>query len=186
MERRVETERIRIPARPVRQFSAEAAEDLSGRSVDSRVVDARATGSLHAAWAHRLRGDGPAARAAFDSALVLLDSVLRELPDDRRVHAARGLALAGLGRRDEALREARWLRQSLIYREDAFAGPMLAEDHARISAQAGESGAALDEIERLLARPSFLSVHALRLDPLWDPIRHHPRFKALLAEYRAQ
>ncbi len=143
-------------------------------------------GSLHAAWAHQLRGDGPAARAAFDSARVLLDSVMSELPNDWRVHAARGLALAGLGRRDEAFREARWLRQSLIYREDAFWGPLLAEDRARILAQAGESGAALDEITRLLARPSFLSVHTLRLDPLWDPIRDHPRFKALLAKYGAR
>jgi len=26
-------------------------------------------------------------------------------------------------------------------------------------------------------------VHKLRLDPRWDPIREHPRFKALLAKY---
>ncbi len=142
--------------------------------------------SLHAAWAHQLRGDRPAARAAFDSARVLLDSVIRELPDDFRVHAARGLALAGLGRRDEALREARWLQQSVAYREDAVAGPMLAEDRARILTQAGEADAALDEIERLLSGPSLLSVHTLRLDPLWDPIREHPRFQALLAGYENQ
>src|SRR3990172_6232819 len=47
--------------------------------------------SLYAAWAHRLRDDRPAARAAFDSARVLLDSVIRGRPDDYRVHAARGL-----------------------------------------------------------------------------------------------
>ena len=139
--------------------------------------------SLYAAWAHRLHGDRPAARAAFDSARVLLDSVLRELPDDWRVHAARGLALAGLGRRDETLQETRWLQQSVVYREDALQGPQVAEDGARILAQAGEAEAALDEIERLLAGPSWLSVHTLRLDPLWDPIRDHPRFKALLAKY---
>ena len=139
--------------------------------------------SLYAAWAHRLHGDRPAARAAFDSARVLLDSVLRELPDDWRVHAARGLALAGLGRRDETLQETRWLQQSVVYREDALQGPQVAEDRARILAQAGEAEAALDEIERLLAGPSWLSVHTLRLDPLWDPIRDHPRFKALLAKY---
>jgi serine/threonine-protein kinase len=52
--------------------------------------------SLCAAWAHQLHGDRPAARAAFDSARVLLDSVIRGFPDDWRVHAARGLALAGL------------------------------------------------------------------------------------------
>jgi tetratricopeptide (TPR) repeat protein len=138
--------------------------------------------SLHAAWAHQLRGDAPAARAAFDSARVLLDSAMKELPDDWRVHAARGLALAGLGRRDEALREANWLRQSLMYREDAFLGPWLAEDRARILARAGESDAALDEIERLLAKPSNLSVHMLRLDPRWDRIRDHARFKALFAQ----
>jgi len=139
--------------------------------------------SLYAAWAHQLRGDRPAARAAFDSARVLLDSAVRELPDDWRVHAARGLALAGVGRHDEALREARWLQQSVVYREDAAEGPGLAEDRARILVQAGHVDAALDEIERLLAGPSWLSVHMLRIDPLWDPIRDHPRFKALLAKY---
>jgi len=139
--------------------------------------------SLYAAWAHQLRGDGPAARAAFDSARVLLDSVMRDRPDDWRVHAARGLALAGLGRRDEALGEARWLQQSLVFREDALGGPEVAEDRARILAQAGDVDAALDEIERLLARPSWLGVHTLRLDPRWDPIRGHPRFRTLLARY---
>jgi serine/threonine-protein kinase len=139
--------------------------------------------ALYAAWAHQLRGDRDAARAAFDSARLLLDSVMRERPDDWRVHAARGLALAGLGRRDEALREARWLWQSVVYREDAIEGPMLAEDRARILAQAGDAEAALDEIERLLPGPSLLSVHTLRLDPRWDPIRDLPRFRALLKRY---
>ena len=139
--------------------------------------------SLYAAWAHQLHGDRPAARAAFDSARLLLDSVIRELPDDWRIHAARGLVLAGLGRRDEALREARWLEQSVVYREDAIQGPKVAEDRARILAQAGEAETAADEIERLLAGPSNLSVHTLRLDPLWDPIREHPRFRAFLAKH---
>ena len=140
-------------------------------------------GVLYAAWAHQLRGDGAAARAAFDSARVRLDSALSDLPDDWRVHAARGLALAGLGRRDEALQEALWLRQSAVYRTDAYDGPRLAADRARILAQAGDVGGALSEIDLLLARPSEVSVHTLRLDPLWDPIRDDPRFKALLVKY---
>ena len=142
--------------------------------------------SLYAAWAHQLRGDEPAARAAFDSALVVLDSVVKELPDDHRVHAARGMALAGLGRRDEALDEARRLEQSDVYIRDAFAGSIVAEDRARILAHAGDAEAALEEIERLLRRPSWLSLHVLRLDPLWDPIRGHRRFQALVAEQDAR
>ena len=139
--------------------------------------------SLYAAWAHELRGDDGAAQAAFDSARVLLDSVLAALPDDWRVHAARGLALAGLGRRQEALREARWLQQSVVYREDAYDSRYVAAERARILAQAGDVDAALDEIEQLLAGPGYLNVHRLRLDPRWDSIREHPRFQALLAKY---
>ena len=90
--------------------------------------------SLYAAWAHGLRRDTVAARAAFDSALVLLEAALAERPEDRRVFAELGYAYAGLGRS---------------------------------------------------AGPSFLTIHKLRLDPRWDPIREHPRFKALLAKYRA-
>jgi len=139
--------------------------------------------ALYTAWAHKLRGDHPAAQAAFESARVRLDSALAELPDDWRVHAARGMALAGLGLRDEALREAHWLQQSAVYREDSVGGPGLAENRARVLAQTGDTEAALDEIERLLAGPCGLSVHSLRLDPRWDPIREHPRFKALLVTY---
>jgi TolB-like protein/Flp pilus assembly protein TadD len=141
---------------------------------------------LYAAWAHQLRGDRAAERLAFAAALERLDAVPDELRDDWRVHAARGLALAGLGRREEAREEARWLEQSVVYREDAWDRQWVARDRAWILAQAGELDAALDAIERLLAGPSFLSVHTVRLDPRFDPIRDHPRYLALLATYAAR
>ena len=139
--------------------------------------------SLFAGWAHQLGGDGASSRAAFESARATLDRELRQLPNDWRLHAARGLTLAGLGYRGEARREADWLRRSEVYARDAFDGPFLAEDRARILAQAGDADEALDEIERLLSQPSWLSVHTLRLDPRWDPIRSHPRFQALLKKH---
>lgn len=140
-------------------------------------------GSLYAAWAHHWRDEPSLARTAFEAAQVFLDSVVRERSDDWRVHSARGLALAGPGRREEALREAGWLQRSAAYREDAFDGPWLAEDRAKILAQVGDADEALKEIERLLAKPSWLSVHTLRLDPLWNPIRNDPRFQTLLTRY---
>ena len=91
--------------------------------------------------------------------------------------------MAGLGRKPEARLEARWLEQSRIYREDAYFGPVVAEDRARILAGIADADAALAEIERSLSIPSYASVHTLRLDPRWDPIRNDPRLKALLVKY---
>jgi serine/threonine-protein kinase len=139
-------------------------------------------GLLYAAWAQQLRGDRAAAAQAFTGALQQLDSVLRELPDDWRVHASRGLALAGLGRPSEAKREADWVTKSTAY-ADLWERPVLSERRARIFAQAGLVAEALAEIEPLLAGPSWTSVHMLRLDPIWDPIRDDPRFQALLEKY---
>jgi hypothetical protein len=50
-------------------------------------------------------------------------------------------------------------------------------------AQAGFADDALVEIKPLLNGPSRMSVHTLRLDPRWDPIRNDPRFQALLVKY---
>ncbi len=81
--------------------------------------------------------------------------------------------------------EAHWLQASEVYRGDSYDHGWLAEDRARILAQTGDTEGALDEIERLLAGPSGLSVHMLRLDPLWDPLRSSRRFQAILAEGRS-
>jgi serine/threonine-protein kinase len=139
---------------------------------------------LYSAWAHRMKGDQRSARSAFEQAVAVLDTVrVGDSPAAWYAVADRGLALAGLGRRREALRAAGRLVEFPSYREDAMARPYVAAARAMIFAQLGDADAAVKELEWLLRGPSELSVPILRLDPRWDPIREHPRFKALLAKY---
>jgi serine/threonine-protein kinase len=140
-----------------------------------------------------MRGDRSAARAAFDSALVVADAAIRKAPDDWAVHHARGMALAGLGRRAEAHREVQFLRESKVYRDDAFFGPTVRLAAAEVLAHCGDAAGAVADLEQVLTEGAFgnilqvgITVHSLRMNPTWDPIREDPRFKALLARHSAE
>jgi serine/threonine-protein kinase len=137
---------------------------------------------LYAAWAYQVRGDAVAASRSFTEALMHLDSVLRERPDEWQIGVGRGLALAGLGRTAEALQEAERLLQSPEY-VDRFTKPFIDENRAMIFAQLGMADEAVAELEPLITGPSWTSAHLVRLDPRYDPIRSDPRFQALLHQY---
>jgi len=138
-------------------------------------------GLLYAAWAHQLRRDPAAASRAFTETLQQLDAALRQHPDDWRLHASRGRALAGLGRRDEAVDEARAVAASVVY-ADRLARSMLDEARAQIFAQVGMADSALAQLQTLVTGPSWTSAQALRLDPRYDPIRDDPRFGRLMGD----
>jgi tetratricopeptide (TPR) repeat protein len=139
--------------------------------------------SLYAAWAHQLRGDRSAAQAALVSALTQVNAALRRLSDDWRLHASRGLCLAGLGRESEAMKEAGWLMRSRAYRDHFDGRPYISESRAVIFAQLGRAQEAVAELDSLLAGPSWTNTRLIRLDPRYDPIRADPRFQALLVKY---
>jgi hypothetical protein len=45
----------------------------------------------------------------------------------------------------------------------------------------GDHDGALTQLEQLLSMPSFASRNAVRLNPLWTPLRGNPRFQRLVA-----
>jgi serine/threonine-protein kinase len=64
----------------------------------------------------------------------------------------------------------------------AWPGTYRVEDLAIIYMMTGEHDLAVDQLELLLSRPGDLSVSILKVDPIWDPLRDNPRFRALLQE----
>jgi hypothetical protein len=57
---------------------------------------------------------------------------------------------------------------------------------ARIHMMCGDIDNALMLLDRSLQTPSGLTIHELRLDPVWDPLRADPRFQQMLAKFGAQ
>jgi serine/threonine-protein kinase len=139
------------------------------------------------AQVYALMGRTDTVALVSDSARAILEVRLATEPDDPRLHAplhsALGLAYAGLGRKDDAIRHGK--RAVELARGLSRRSHFLAE-LARTYVMVGESDAAIDQIEAVLAAPGELSVPLLRIDPIYDPLRDHPRFQALLDKYGSE
>jgi serine/threonine-protein kinase len=131
------------------------------------------------AAAYRLLGDRETEVAYLDSARVLLEAKLQE-SDAAFLHSALGVVYADLGLKADATREGEEAVRLLSVERDAWDGTYVLEDLARIYVITDEHEAALDVLERLMSIPSDLTPAYLEMDPTWDPLGEHPRFRALL------
>jgi tetratricopeptide (TPR) repeat protein len=120
------------------------------------------------------------ADAYFDSARVHLEPKAARRPADSYVHAQLGLAYAGLGLAEDAVREGSHATDLLPLSEDAYAGAALVDNLAHIYVLLGDYDAAVDQLELLLTVDSPVSVPWLMADPTWDPLRDQARFRDLL------
>jgi TolB-like protein/Flp pilus assembly protein TadD len=141
--------------------------------------DDRATWAIVRAQTYDLRGNPAQARIYADSARLVLDEQIRDTPEDGQRHSFRGLALAYLGRKAEAIAEGRRGVALLPIGRDAYIGAYLQHQLARIYTMAGEPEQALDQLEALLKIPYYLSPGWLRIDPTFDSLRKLPRFQKL-------
>jgi TolB-like protein/Flp pilus assembly protein TadD len=126
-----------------------------------------------------LNGDPAAARERYALAVERLERMVAERPGEDRIWSALGLAYAGLGRKDDAVRAARRGVELLPVEREAWRGAYRLEELARVYAAVGEPDLAIDVLEELIRRPGDFTPSLLRLDPAWNPLRGHTRFRAL-------
>ena len=88
-----------------------------------------------------------------------------------------------LGENEAALLEAQRARELLPESKDAFGGQEITAAAAEVYAIVGNNNQAIEILEELLHRPSWIAVEGLKVDPVWDPLRSDPHFQALLNKY---
>ncbi len=133
-----------------------------------------------------LMGNQQLEQANYESAQSILETRIKQQPEDARFHSSLGIVYAGLGRKDDAIREGKLAVELLPVSKEAWRGCYRVKDLARIYVMVGEFHAAIDQLQFLLSVPGEMSISLLRLDPAWDPLRDHPHFKKLLVVGNAE
>ncbi|MBS1656991.1 MAG: tetratricopeptide repeat protein [Bacteroidetes bacterium] len=140
--------------------------------------------ALAAAMMYRIQGKDQTAKTYFQTAYDITSDLLKKYPDDFRLHATLGVALAGLGKKDEALREGELAITMMPEKKDAILGVSPVQYLALTYVQLGEQDKAIDLLEQLLNMPFCWTmsntVPLYKLHYYWKPLNNNPRFSKLL------
>lgn len=151
-------------------------DDYSVRRYDAFLIKPYFVG-----LARRAADDKAGSTEAFEATRAILEQRVGAFPQDARIHAQLGIVYGYLGRTAEAVREGQRAVELLPLPQEPVGGSYIAAQLAEVYATVGEKEKALSLIEDLLARPGYLTVHDLKVDPRWNPLRNDPRFQRLVA-----
>ncbi len=144
----------------------------------------------------RFQGEKEKARGYFEAARQIFEEALAKNAEPKSwvdSHAPAYIAEidAALGRKDDAIREARKAVELWPLRRNAVLAPDVAIYAAIAYMWSGERDAALQQLAEVAKLPASStplpvcpswSAGELKLDPLWDELRNDPRFDKIIAE----
>jgi TolB-like protein/Tfp pilus assembly protein PilF len=129
----------------------------------------------------RMTKDDAGARAAFIAARAEQQKILQAPESYGPTLCVLGLIDAGLGRKEEALRQGRRAVELLPMEKDPIYGTGMVEYLAMIAAWVGEKDLACEQLAIAVRPPTPLNYGHLKLLPFWDPLRGDPRFEKIVA-----
>jgi eukaryotic-like serine/threonine-protein kinase len=131
------------------------------------------------------RGDKQKAQSIFLDARKRLDATWGDKVKDAEYFAQVSIFDAGLGRKEEAIREARHAVDLKPIAKDSLQGPRVVRDLALVYAWTGERDRALEQLEIVAKIPAGPTYGDLRFNPCWDSLRGDPRFDKIIAAAKA-
>ena len=129
----------------------------------------------------RMTKDDAGAHAAFTAARAEQQKVIQANESYGPPLCVMGLIDAGLGRKEEALREGRRAVELLPVEKDPINGIAMVKYLAVIAAWVGDKDLACEQLAIAIHPPSRLTYGELKLLPFWDPLRGDPRFEKIVA-----
>ena len=129
----------------------------------------------------RMTNDERRAQLAFVAVRAEQEKIVEAQPDFGPAWCVLGMIDAGLGRKEEALREGRRALALLPVEKDALVGQYLVRFFAVIAAWVGEKDLACEQLAVVVRPPSNVRYGELKLMPWWDPLRGDPRFEKIVA-----
>jgi len=132
----------------------------------------------------RMTKDEARVRTAFEAARAQQEKIVQAQPDYGPPLCVLGLIDAALERKDLALDEGRRAIALTPLEKDVNSASRVLQYFAITAAWAGDKELALQQLEAGLHAPAasqMLSYGALKLHPLWDPLRGDPRFEKIVA-----
>jgi TolB-like protein/Tfp pilus assembly protein PilF len=129
----------------------------------------------------RYLGDSVRSRAYADSAISDVSLALKSQPDPSPTYMALAFGEALKGNRSAAQRALKMSADAMPESLDALFALTLDQAVVGVYSVLGDADSAIPAIEKVLQRTGELPVNALRLDPIFAPIRNDPRFQRLIS-----
>jgi serine/threonine-protein kinase len=129
----------------------------------------------------RMTNDEAKAHSAFLRARAEQEKIVAKQPNYGPALCVLALIDAGLGRKEEALREGRRAMELMPAEKEQVNGAHIIELFAVIAAWVGEKDLACEQLALALQYPIALGYGQLKLLPFWDPLRGDPCFEKIVA-----
>jgi TolB-like protein len=133
-------------------------------------------------WLLRFQGASPTPEPRIEAARDRLKRQIDEDPEGAERLSLLGMFDAALGRKQEAIEEAKRAVDMVPISKDAEEGPGLVTNLAIVYGWLQEPEAAFRELSISVNTPGGVCYGELACDPFWDPLRKDPRFDKLLAQ----